>query len=117
MINPLGRFIPDRRMALAVALGVLVLAGATVPVLAKENKTMQQGVGVCKAWCDANRRGAEQQKCSSNCERYWLCNGSDSTTQTCADAPPKQREAAPQPPPGRNVGPAFIPYRPKAATK
>ncbi len=102
-----------RKIAALIAIGALVLGASVVLALAKERITMLRGVGVCKAWCDANRVGAELAKCRQNCENYWMCNGSDSTAQTCADAPPKVREAAPQPPPGRNVGPAFIPHRPK----
>ncbi len=54
---------------------------------AKENKPISQGVAECKQWCDThNKTVAGQHACYVNCEKYWGCNGSDSTAQTCADA-------------------------------
>ena len=96
-----------RKLAALFVLGAAVLAGSVVPALAKERQTMSQGVRACKAWCDGNNSTVgSQHACYVRCERYWMCNGSDSTTTTCADKPPLARGEAsqPQPPPFRTEG-------------
>jgi hypothetical protein len=108
-----------RKAIAATALGVLVLAGATVPVLAKERQTMLQGVTACKATCDRiNRMIPSQHRCYVACERYWMCNGSDSTATTCADKPAVDARvdggAGPHPP-AQPQGPALAPRRPTAS--
>lgn len=53
---------------------------------AKERQTMKDGVAECKSWCDRNNKTvASQHSCYVNCEKYWLCKGSDATAITCAD--------------------------------
>lgn len=81
---------PSRRkragtlLAISVALAGMVPMATLGPVShAKESVTILQGVTACKRWCDNHRRGNERSKCRDNCERYWACNGRDSTAATC----------------------------------
>lgn len=95
------------RLVAALFVGVAMAGFTAGPSLARESKTMFQGVTACKAWCDANNQTLNSQhRCYVGCERYWMCNGSDSTTTTCADKPAAVREQGPvtptpQPPPRR----------------
>lgn len=88
------------RLVAALVVGV-VMAGFTAgPSLARESKTMFEGVTACKAWCDSNNQTlSSQHRCYVRCERYWMCNGSDSTATTCADKPAAVREQGPVTPP------------------
>ncbi|MBL8559847.1 MAG: hypothetical protein JNM47_14080 [Hyphomonadaceae bacterium] len=116
--DPLPARISARKIAAIVALGAFALAGSVVPVLAKERQTMSQGVRACKAWCDANNRSVgAQHTCYVRCERYWMCNGSDSTASTCADKPPLSRatDVTPEPPQPAPNRPARVPTRPVAS--
>jgi hypothetical protein len=103
---PARRFSP--RLGVALFVGVLMAAVTAGPTLARESKTMLQGVTACKAWCDANNQTlSAQHRCYVGCERYWMCNGSDSTTTTCADKPAAVREqgpVTPPPPPSQREG-------------
>jgi ribosomal protein S27E len=76
-----------RRAGCAFALGLVFLAATGPAVFAKEKVPMAKGVAACKGWCDKNNSTVSSQSaCYSACEKYWLCNGSDSTASTCADA-------------------------------
>jgi len=77
---------PLVRICGAFLIGILVAAGASSTALAREKKPMVEGVAECKNWCDQhNKTAASQHACYVNCEKYWGCNGSDATAQTCAD--------------------------------
>lgn len=107
-----------KRLTVAGLLAAAVLAGATVPVLAKERQTMLAGVTACKASCDRNNRTLpSQHRCYVACERYWMCNGSDSTATTCADKPAVDArvDGGPAPPPAQPKGPAAIQRNPAVA--
>jgi len=62
----------------------LILFGISFALLAKESLTTQQGLDQCVDWCKQNRTGNQLTQCKYNCEVYWMCNGSDSTKETCA---------------------------------
>lgn len=73
------------RTAAGAVLSLLVGAGICT-VDAKERQTMKNGVAACKQWCDQNNKTVPNQSaCYTACEKYWLCNGSDSTAITCQD--------------------------------
>ena len=79
---------PVKRVAGIVAVCLFALAAAATPLLAKERISISRGTAACKAWCDKNNATAESAgQCYIRCERYWLCNGSDSTADSCAGAP------------------------------
>ena len=71
------------------ALIVVLLATTafmSVPATAKEKQSMKNGVAACKRWCDGSNSTTDSQRvCYVKCEKYWLCNGRDSTASTCAD--------------------------------
>lgn len=68
------------------AIAVLVTGIAASESTAKESKTMYEGVTACRKWCkEHNKTVASQSQCGDNCEKYWACNGSDSTPQICKD--------------------------------
>ncbi len=80
--------------------------------LAKERKPMKAGVSECKAWCDRNNKTvASQHACYVNCEKYWLCQGSDATASTCADGKALGLEQSPPSNPTPNT------RKPTAGTK
>lgn len=108
----------SRKLAAIIAVGVAVLAGAVVPALAKERQTMRDGVRACKAFCDRNNTTiGSQHSCYVRCERYWMCNGRDSTTTTCADKPALAQAETPTPqPPSHPTRPARAPTRPTASS-
>ena len=73
-------------MWFTIALGILTQLASVglAPAAAKEPKTILEGVTACKKWCDEhNRTEKSRQECKDNCERYWACNGSDSTPKIC----------------------------------
>lgn len=68
------------------AIGMAVFVTSPIPGWARESQTMKSGVTACKAACDRlNKTVASQHACYVACEKYWLCNGRDSTRSTCAD--------------------------------
>lgn len=75
--------------ALAIVAFALIAASLVPmpgPAGARENQTMLEGVTACKRACDRMNRTVESQhRCYVQCERYWLCNGRDSTASTCAE--------------------------------
>jgi PAN domain len=75
------------RAAAALAIATLALAAAGHIALAKERKSMLQGVTECKAWCDKRHATPSSgiQTCYRKCEAYWMCYGSDSTEESCKD--------------------------------
>jgi hypothetical protein len=93
----------------ALVITALAFTVAVPAAVAKERKTMFQGVMECKSWCDQNNSTlASQAECRRKCEVYWMCNGSDSTATTCADAPRSAALPSPTPnppPPTSNVAP------------
>jgi hypothetical protein len=77
-------------MRYAVTCGAILVvigtAAVSMPALARERQTKQDGVAACKAACDRyNRTVASQHACYVKCEKYWLCNGSDATADDCRD--------------------------------
>ena len=71
----------------AVIFGTFMLVGTVGLALAKENKTVNDGWNACVSWCDAhNKTQNSRDICYKNCEKYWKCNGSDSTPELCSSA-------------------------------
>lgn len=85
----------------ALAIVAFVLLGlGSVPSIAKEKKTMKDGMTACRAWCEKNNKTiASQQKCFRGCETYWACHGSDSTKESCEGVKAAERPS-PQLPTG-----------------
>lgn len=72
------------RVVGALAVGLLLLGGTGPASLAKENKTVSQGLAACDAWCDThNRPGSARAKCRAACYVYWVCNGSNAMKAEC----------------------------------
>ena len=92
------------RMMLAFMSATLVVASLGFVALAKEKKSMLQGVTECKAWCVKRHGSAPSnaiQTCYRKCEAYWMCHGSNSTEETCKDGRALlERTTAPQLPAG-----------------
>lgn len=90
------------RTAAGAVLSLLVATGTDV-AHAKERQTMKNGVAACKQWCDQNNKTVPNlSACYIACEKYWLCNGSDSTAATCQEGKnlAADRGAGTQPNPG-----------------
>lgn len=104
------------RKASALVLGLLVLAGASSAALAKEKQTVKAGMGACKQWCDKNRTGIQRTECYKGCERYWACNGSDSTVALCKGVTGSLDAAVDQGTGGQN-NPGPTPRKPAGITK
>jgi hypothetical protein len=86
---------PRNWLAVAV-IGMAALVTSPTAGWARESQTMKSGVAACKASCDKlNKTVASQHACYVACEKYWLCNGRDSTKSTCADGRALRVERAP----------------------
>ncbi len=91
------------RAMLALVSATLLATGLGFVAIAKEKKTMLQGVTECKAWCVKRHGSAPSnaiQVCYRKCEAYWMCYGSDSTEVSCKDGRALLERTSPQLPPG-----------------
>jgi hypothetical protein len=71
----------------ALVLGLFVVIGVSTSTLAKERQTVNDGWNACVKWCDDhNKTDNSRSTCYKNCEKYWKCNGSDSTPELCRSA-------------------------------
>jgi hypothetical protein len=118
---PAGRPV---RAIFGSVVAIAMFFGAGADVLAKERRTVAEGLAACRQWCEAhNRTLPSRSQCIANCEKYWACNGSDSTANTCRlvleALPGKSPPVGPAPrpggavatKPGLAVGPATPPNR------
>jgi hypothetical protein len=81
----------------AFALAAVAFAALGQMALAKEIMTIKQGMEACVAWCEKkNKTPHSIGKCRRSCERYWACNGSDSTAETCQAVPPEASRQLPE---------------------
>lgn len=61
---------------LTVVASLLVLGGTVAE--AREKLTYAQGMRACMAWCDSHNSSASKRSlCHSQCDFYWVHNGSD----------------------------------------
>jgi hypothetical protein len=75
------------RIAVVLALALILPAAVTHVALAKEKQTKTAGLRACSDWCKAhNKTEASRIKCVDKCVVYWNCNGSDATEQDCKEA-------------------------------
>ncbi len=64
-----------------VTFGLLMLIGTVEMTLARENRTVADGLAACEDYCRKENRTLEsRQKCIGNCVAYWCQNGSDAKT-------------------------------------
>jgi len=72
------------RVAGALSVAFVMLAGMSGASLARENKNYAQGLTACFEWCKQHNNTLNaRHACESQCEKYWACNASDATKTFC----------------------------------
>ena len=87
---------------MAIVIGIMAMATTYSAAMALEQKTVTDGLTACVNWCTAhNPAGANRDKCSQNCQKYWYCNGRDAArwTTQCQQARASITRVPQRPPP------------------
>lgn len=80
----------------ALVFAAILAFGLGGPAIAKEKKTVKEGMAACIAWCERHNKTVNSQgKCIARCGKYWGCNGADATAATCEAAKTPVRDDLP----------------------